>query len=106
MDKSTAVVQKWDRAEPPSEAAVRRLLAAEGLQAYLWSNEPHDFYPAHSHKYHKVIYVVKGSIWFGLVDDGKQLKLTAGDRLELPAGIVHDAVVGPEGVVCLEGHRS
>jgi hypothetical protein len=23
----------------------------------------------------------------------------------LPAGAVHDAVVGPSGVVCLEGHQ-
>ena len=31
--------------------------------------------------------------------------LTAGDRLELPAGTRHDAVVGPGGVACLEAHR-
>jgi hypothetical protein len=30
--------------------------------------------------------------------------LNAGDRLDLPAGIVHDADVGPQGVVCLEAH--
>ena len=28
-----------------------------------------------------------------------------GDRLELPAGVAHNASVGPEGVVCLEAHR-
>ena len=28
-----------------------------------------------------------------------------GYRLDLPAGVEHDAVVGPEGVVCLEAHR-
>jgi hypothetical protein len=31
--------------------------------------------------------------------------LNAGDRLELPAGTLHDAIVGPRGVVCLEAHR-
>jgi hypothetical protein len=31
--------------------------------------------------------------------------LNPGDRLDLPAGTVHDAVVGPQGVVCLEAHR-
>jgi hypothetical protein len=36
---------------------------------------------------------------------GKQLTLKAGDRLDLPAGVVHDAHVGAEGVVCLEAHR-
>jgi len=28
-----------------------------------------------------------------------------GDRLELDRGVIHDAVVGPEGVSCLEAHR-
>jgi hypothetical protein len=27
-----------------------------------------------------------------------------GDRLDLPAGTAHDAVVGPDGVTCLEAH--
>jgi hypothetical protein len=32
------------------------------------------------------------------------VSLAAGDRLELPAGTIHDAVVGPDGVTCLEAH--
>jgi quercetin dioxygenase-like cupin family protein len=52
-----------------------------------------------------VIYVVQGSITFGLPRLGKQLTLKAGDRLDLPAGIVHDAHVGAQGVVCLEAHK-
>jgi hypothetical protein len=28
-----------------------------------------------------------------------------GDRLDLPAGVRHNAAVGPEGVVCLEARR-
>ncbi len=75
------------------------------LSPYSWSNGPHDIYAAHSHSYNKVIYVVQGSITFGLPELGKQLTLKAGDRLDLPAGIVHDAVVGSQGVVCLEAHK-
>jgi hypothetical protein len=30
--------------------------------------------------------------------------LRDGDRLDLPAGVDHDAVVGPAGVTCLEAH--
>jgi hypothetical protein len=52
-----------------------------------------------------VIYVVHGAITFGLPADGRRLVLSAGDRLDLPAGIVHDAIVGPQGVLCLEAHR-
>jgi len=32
------------------------------------------------------------------------LNLKTGDRLDLPSGIRHSAVVGPEGVTCLEAH--
>jgi quercetin dioxygenase-like cupin family protein len=80
-------------------------MSDEGLSPYSWSNGPHDRYTAHSHSYNKVIYVVQGSITFGLPDLGKQLNMKASDRLDLPAGVVHDAVVGGQGVVCLEAHK-
>ena len=80
-------------------------MAEEGLNPYSWSNGPFDVYAAHSHSYSKVIYVVQGSITFGLPELGKQLTLNAGDRLDLPAGVVHDAHVGAQGVVCLEAHK-
>ena len=34
-----------------------------------------------------------------------KLELPAGDRLDLPRDTRHKAVVGPEGVACLEAHR-
>ena len=80
------------------------LCAKQNLHPYSWSNGPHDIYAAHSHSYDKVIYVVRGSITFGLPELGEQLTLKAGDRLDLPAGTVHDAMVGAQGVVCLEAH--
>ncbi len=89
----------------PSESDLRRKMTEEGLDPYRWSNGPGDLYGAHSHGFHKVIYVVNGSITFGLPETGGQVRLCAGDRLDLPAGVRHDAEVGPEGVVCLEGHR-
>ena len=102
---SAIQVRNWSDPDLPTEAAIRRILAAEGLRPYAWSNGPGDVYSAHDHAYHKVIYVVEGSITFGLPGEGRRVTLNAGDRLELPAGIVHDAVVGPQGVVCLEAHR-
>ena len=98
-------VSPWPFPQPPTENALRRLLEAEGLSHYTWSNGPGDVYAAHSHAYDKVIYVVRGSVTFGLPQTGGQLALNAGDRLDLPAGVVHNAVVGPEGVLCLEAHR-
>jgi quercetin dioxygenase-like cupin family protein len=63
-------------------------------------------YSPHSHGYDKVIFVVRGSITFGLPELGEQLALKAGDRLDLPARIVHDAHVGAQGVTCLEAHNT
>ena len=94
----------WPLSEAPTEAHIRRMLADDGLDPYSWSNAAHDVYAAHNHSYDKVIFVVTGSITFGLPDENRKITLIPGDRLDLPAGLVHDAVVGEEGVVCLEAH--
>jgi quercetin dioxygenase-like cupin family protein len=105
MSEEMVSVRPWSGPVPPAEASIRRIFASEGLRPYVWSNGPGDVYGAHDHAYHKVIYVVEGSITFGLPDEGRRVTLNAGDRLDLPADTVHDAVVGPQGVVCLEAHR-
>ena len=102
---NTPQVTSWSGPVTPTESTLRQLCADEGLHPYPWSNGPDDVYPAHMHSYDKVIYVVHGSITFGLPELKQQITLKAGDRLDLPAGIVHDAVVGPQGVVCLEAHK-
>ena len=83
-------------------SALRARLIAEGLEPGAWSNGPDDRYGAHDHGYDKVIVVAAGSIRFGLADG--PIDLETGDRLELPAGVAHDALVGPSGVTCLEAH--
>ena len=98
-------VTPWAGSAPPSQSTLRRLMIDEGLSPYSWSNGPHDVYSAHSHSYDKVIYVVQGSITFSLPELDQKLTLKAGDRLDLPANIVHAASVGPQGVVCLEAHK-
>lgn len=106
MNENIIHIKKWRHAEVPTEAELRQQLEAEGLDPYRWSNGPYDHYDAHVHDYHKVIVVVSGSITFGFPIDGAPTTLKAGDRLDLPAGVRHNAGVGPEGVVCLEAHRS
>lgn len=85
-------------------ADVAGRLRHEGLDPSPWSNGPGDRYGEHEHGYDKVIAVERGSISFGLPASGATIRLEAGDRLELPAGTSHDAVVGPAGVTCLEAH--
>jgi mannose-6-phosphate isomerase-like protein (cupin superfamily) len=79
-------------------------LRGEGLHPSAWANGPGDRYAAHKHPYDKVIVVDRGSIRFGLPQSGEIVELAEGDRLELPTGTHHDAVVGSVGVACLEAH--
>ena len=97
-------VTRWSEEDPPSEAALREIYKAEGMSPYSWSNGPGDTYNPHSHGYHKVIYVLRGSITWVLPDLDKRIETVPGDRLDLPRGTVHAAEVGPQGVTCLEGH--
>jgi mannose-6-phosphate isomerase-like protein (cupin superfamily) len=48
---------------------------------------------------------VNGSITFVLEAEGKRLDLRPGDRIVLPGGTSHSAVVGPQGCTCIEGRR-
>jgi hypothetical protein len=102
---NTLRVTLWEAASPPTESLLLQIMAQQGLDPYRWSNRPDDSYSAHKHDFHKVIYVVSGSITFNLPLLKKTIILHMGDRLDLPANIVHAAQVGPQGVVCLEGHR-
>ncbi len=79
-------------------------LRSEGLAPGSWSNGPLDRYSPHLHDDDKVLVCASGSIRFGLPDRGVTIDLEIGDRLDLPAGTRHDAVVGREGVTCLEAH--
>ena len=85
-------------------ADVGRRLRELGLDASSWGNGPGERYAAHQHGYDKVIAVERGTIQFGLPARGQTIELVAGDRLDLPAGTIHDALVGPTGVSCLEAH--
>lgn len=105
MNHNIINIQKWKQKTPATETVLQQLMLDEGFSPHKWSNDPGDIYAAHTHDYFKVIYVVSGSITFGFPVDGEPITLRAGDRLDLPAGIPHNAVVGSEGVVCLEAHR-
>jgi len=85
---------------------------AEGVPArvverafgYEWANGPGDRYAAHQHDYDKVLLCLSGAITFTLPGTGRAETLRPGDRLDLPAGTLHVADVGPAGVRCHETH--
>lgn len=86
------------------DQVARARLAAEGVSVTTWGNGPGDRYAPHAHDYDKVLVAVEGSITFRLGDLRTDIELVEGDRLDLPAGTIHAADVGPVGVRCLEGH--
>ena len=91
----------------PLQAAYREqdvlaAFAAEGLSPSRWSNGPGDVYASHSHAYRKVLYCLRGSIVFRLTASGEEIRLTPGDRLDIDPGTAHSAIVGPDGVTCVE----
>jgi quercetin dioxygenase-like cupin family protein len=82
--------------------SVERKLRAEADHCYQWSNSPSAVYAVHAHTYRKILYVAQGAITF--TPAGKPaIVMKPGDRLDLPAGALHGAVVGSEGVTCWEG---
>lgn len=97
-------VKRWAKTTQPTEKDLREYFQQEGLKPYSWSNAPGDTYPAHQHPYHKVIYIVRGSITWFLPEEGQVIETRAGDRLDLPRQVKHAAQVGPDGVTCLEAH--
>lgn len=86
------------------EAAVHGRMRDDGLEPSSWGNGPFERYAEHRHAYDKVLVAAAGAITFHLPELQRDLELAAGDRLDLPAGTLHGADVGPSGVTCLEAH--
>ncbi len=91
----------WPNGDAPTRESLERLYSEAGLSPGWWSNAPHDRYAPHSHTYHKVLYCAGGSITF-IVPDAGDFRLGPGDRLDIPPGTTHAAVVGTDGVTCAE----
>ena len=89
-----------------TESRLMEQLRGEGLKPTRWTNDPHAVYGTHDHPYGKVLVVASGAITFTLTATERAIPMRPGDRLEIPPRTPHSAVVGPEGVVCLEAHRS
>jgi quercetin dioxygenase-like cupin family protein len=102
----SAVLTPWPSQQSPTNATLESIIREESLRASWWSNGPGDRYGAHSHPYHKVLYCARGSIRFDLPASGETFELRPGDRLDIPPGTQHSALVGPEGVTCVEAARS
>ena len=88
----------------PPDGAIEDRLRELGASVSGWTNGPAERYAAHEHGYDKVLVAVEGTITFVLPATGDVVRLSVGDRFDLPAGTSHAATVGDEGVRCLEAH--
>lgn len=83
-----------------AEDVARAAFRAAGAEPTEWSNGPGAAYAEHDHPHDKLLFCIRGSIEFR-TPEGSTL-LQSGDRLDLPAGTPHTALVGPDGVTCWE----
>jgi predicted nucleotidyltransferase len=70
-------------------------LKEEGFShVFDWHDEPNTEYPEHSHKGKVSFYVLKGSVTFsGEIN----ITVNSGERFDVPVGVKHSAIVGPDG---------
>jgi quercetin dioxygenase-like cupin family protein len=99
-------VIRWTGGQHPTLSAITRQMQKEGLRPYVWDNTPNYRYAVRTHGYNKVMYVVEGNIEVSLPDSNQRVKLRAGDRLEIPAGVRHGAIIGSSGAKCVEAAAS
>jgi quercetin dioxygenase-like cupin family protein len=100
--QTTVAITRWSGSQHPSAKNIMQRVKAEGLRPYTWQNTPNHRYAVRSHNYHKVLYVMDGTVELTLPDDNQKVKLRAGDRIDLPAGVRHGVIVGRTGATCVE----
>ncbi len=101
-EQSVVRVIRWSGGQHPTLSTITRQMQKEGLRPYTWDNTPNHRYAVRSHGYLKVLYVIAGTLEITLPDSNQSVKLRSGDRVEIPAGIRHGAIVGSHGAQCVE----
>lgn len=82
---------------------------AEGLKregfyhTFVWEDGPGTSYSAHTHETETAHVILDGEMT--LTMDGCTATYHAGDRCDVPAGVVHSAKMGPQGCRYLIGER-
>ncbi len=97
---------RWNGGQNPTMSSITRLMQKEGLRPYLWENSPNYRYPVRSHGFSKVMFVVEGSLEVSFPDTRQSVRMRAGDRIDIPAGIHHAVTIGNGGAKCVEAAAS
>jgi uncharacterized cupin superfamily protein len=79
-------------------------LYAEGFRrTFVWQDGPHAHYPDHRHAGDTAHIILDGEMT--LTQDGVTRTYRAGDRVDVSAGAVHSARMGPHGCRYLIGEK-
>jgi quercetin dioxygenase-like cupin family protein len=67
---------------------------------YEWKDEPATVYEKHYHKGRVSFYVIDGSVTFS---GGIEKTISKGERVDVPIGVEHSAIVGENGCFYIVG---
>ena len=86
------------------EAELESSLRKEGFtRTYVWQDDPEQFYSDHTHERLTAHIILDGQMT--LTMNGQAKTYRAGDRCDVPAGMVHSALMGPLGCRYLIGEE-
>ena len=86
------------------ESAFRQQLRSEGFtHIYTWQDRPSAFYPEHTHPTLSAHIILDGEMT--LTQNGETRTYRPGDRVDVSAGTVHSAKMGPAGCRYLIGEK-
>ncbi len=86
-----------------SERFIRTLESEGFASVYEHQDKPGTVYEPHSHTGKVSLYVTDGSITFDI--DGEKKEVVANERFNVPVGVEHSDVVGPEGWIVIVGEE-
>ncbi len=85
-------------------AELESQLQKEGFKRiYVSEDEPEVFYPDHTHNTLTAHIILRGEMT--LTMNGESKTYYPGDRCDVPAGVVHSALIGPKGCRYLIGEK-
>ena len=89
---------------PANERDLQKQLGSEGFgYTFVWQDGPATHYPDHTHAGLTAHIILDGEMT--LTIDGESHTYRAGERVDVPAGAVHAAQMGPRGCRYLVGEK-
>ncbi len=98
------LITRWQASVLPSLDQVKQIFEMEGLKPLIEEYEPHSKVNVHRHYFDEVRIVINGELHLNI--SGNQLKLSPGDRIEIPSNTKHSTwVEGESPCLCLYAKR-